>query len=145
MSSDAKLITTLLQIPVAPMHQIYQLKTLTQKNVIHSDLPLAVINKETNSYRFLTLSDYANCLSDDNALICQKREIKIMPKLDCSIERENCDVWTTDAVHDVSNSQLMIVLEREMNATLTCDGVKSQIYNMGKGITPIWRNQITFH
>ena len=89
-------------------------------------MPLAVVNKETNSYRFLTLSDYANCLSADNALICQKREIKIMPKLGCSIKRENCDVWTTDAVHDVSNSQLMIVLEREMNATLTCDGAKSQ-------------------
>ena len=125
-SNDAKIITTLLQIPIAPMHQIFQLKTLTQKNKIHSDLPLAVINKETNSYRFLTLSDYAKCLPADNALICQKREISIMPKLGCSLKRENCDVWTTDAVHDISNSQIMIVLESEMNATLSCDESKSQ-------------------
>ena len=60
-NADELIITTLLQIPIAPMHQKYELIVLNQINKIHSDLPLAVANYESNVYRFLSMSDYASC------------------------------------------------------------------------------------
>lgn len=125
-SAKNQLITTLLQIPIAPMHHKYELTVLDERNMLHADLPLAVVNKEMNFYRLLSLSDYSDCVSADNSRICQKREIRIMPRVGCSIKRSNCDDWAADAVYDISNSQILIILEKEMNATISCDETDSQ-------------------
>lgn len=121
-SMNTRVITTLLQIPIAPMHQIYELKMLNQQNQLHTDLPLAVVNQNMNTFRYLSMSDYAKCLKADNALICQKRTISIAPKLGCNIKRQNCDVWAMEVIHDISNSQILIDLTQESIASLQCDG-----------------------
>ena len=80
-------ITTLLQIPIAKLHHTYFLRTLTQKNQLHADLPLAIINPSMNQYRFLSLSEYKNCLVSENTLICRKRTIEISPILGCNLKK----------------------------------------------------------
>ena len=123
-NADELIITTLLQIPIAPIHQKYELIVLNQINKIHSDLPLAVANYESNVYRFLSMSDYASCYAAESSKICQKREIRISPKLGCTLTRKNCKVWPTEVIHDLTNSQILIYLEKDKNATLACDGEK---------------------
>lgn len=125
-------ITTLLQIPIAPMHQIYNLEVLNDFNQIHSDLPLAVVNRDMNIFRYLSLSDYNNCLKADGSIICQKREITIMPKVGCSLKRNNCDEWTDIVVHDITNSQILIILQNETRATLKCDEKKPEFATLPK-------------
>ena len=78
------IITTLLQIPIAPMHQKSELAVLDESNKLHADLPFAVLTKETNTFRFLSMSDYAKCMNADNAVICQKRSLRIYPRLGCN-------------------------------------------------------------
>ena len=120
-NADKLLITTLLQIPIVPMHQKYELIVLNQINKIHSDLPLAVANYELNVYRFLSMSDYASCYPAESLKIWQKREIRISPKLGC---KKNCKTWATEVIHDLTNSQISIYLENDMDATLACDEEK---------------------
>ena len=80
-----------------------------------------------NYYRLMTLSDYdQQCLIAENSIICQKREIMILPKVGCSLKQNNCDVWAADAVHDITNSKILISLRNETN-TLSCDNVDTQI------------------
>ena len=114
-------ISTLLQIPMANMHIISTLHVLNQQNQIHSDLPLAIMNKDMNQYRYISLADFAKCTRADNSLVCQKREIKISPRLGCSLKRQNCNAWTTEVIHDITNSEIMISLQKSVNATLECD------------------------
>ena len=126
------IITTLLQIPIAPMHQKYELLVLNQINKIHSDLPLAVANYELNVYHFLSMSDYASCYAAESSKIWQKREIRISPKLGCTLTRKNCKVWATEVIHDLTNSQILIYLENYKNATLACDGEKDTAVSLPK-------------
>ena len=122
----SRTITTLLQIPIAPMHQISEIAVLNEANTLHADLPFAIVTKETNTYRFLSMSDFAKCLNADNAIICQKRNIRIYPKLGCNLKRKNCERWAENTVHDLSNSQILINLKQEAKAVISCDGEKSQ-------------------
>lgn len=125
-SNDKTKINTLLQIPIAHMHHKNELLLLNQLNKQHSDLPFAVVNKELNLYRFLSMSDYSKCLNAENAIICQKREITIMPRVGCSLKRDNCEQWAADAVHDISNTEIMIMLNNSITASVSCDGMKTQ-------------------
>ena len=69
------------------MHQKSELALLDESNKLHADLPFAVLTKETNTFRFLSMSNYAKCMNADNAVICQKRSVRIYPKLGCNLKR----------------------------------------------------------
>ena len=56
-NKEARQIMTLLQIPIAPMHQSFKLVVLNKANQLHPDLPLAIVNADMNYYRLMTLSD----------------------------------------------------------------------------------------
>ena len=114
-------ILTLLQIPIASLSENQHLHVLDANNTISVDLPMAVLNLQANSYRFLTLSDYLHCIELGNSKLCQKRLIEINPQLGCSLRLRNCGKWTTDVVHDLSNTEILISLEEERNATISCD------------------------
>ena len=63
---------------ITPMHQKSELVVLDEPKKIHADLPFVIPMKETNTFRFLSMSDYAKCMSADNAVICQKRSVHIL-------------------------------------------------------------------
>ena len=115
-------VFTLLQIPIASLKEVQSLHVLDKLNMNgNSDLHLAVLNKQSNSYRLLTDTDYTRCTQLEQAKLCQKRLIQIFPKLGCSLRLMNCKIWTTDVVHDLSNSEILLALTKPMNASLECD------------------------
>ena len=121
-------IKTLLQIPIAPMTEVNTLVVLDPLNRIHADLPLAVVNKAGNFYRYLTTSDYHKCVTVGTNKICQKRRIEISPHHGCGIRLNNCDIWATTVAHDISNTEIMVLLPNSSNATVKCDdGSVSQL------------------
>ena len=116
---------TLLQIPIAPMTDLNTLAILDPMNQIHPDLNLAVTNLGSNSFRYLSNTDYAACIPVKQTMICQKRKIDILPEHGCSIRLANCPVWATTVVHDLTNTEIMLLLPQETEATISCDGSKS--------------------
>ena len=58
-------------------------------------------------------------------MICQKRKIDILPEHGCSIRLGNCPVWATTVVHDLTNTEIMLLLPKQTEATISCDGSKS--------------------
>ena len=38
----------------------------------------------------------------------------------------NCESWTTDVVHDLTNSEVLILLRQTMNASLECDNAQKK-------------------
>ena len=117
---------TLLQIPIASLKDVQTLHILDNKNKIGSDLTMAVINRQSNCYRLLSASDYLECTTLNSAKLCQKRLIQINPRLGCSLRLMNCEAWTTDVVHDLSNSEVLILLRQNMNASLECDNAQKK-------------------
>ena len=123
-------IMTLLQIPIAPMTDLNTLAILDPMNQIHPDLNLAVTNLGSNSFRYLSNTDYAACIPVKQTMNCQKRKIDILPEHGCSIRLGNCPVWATTVVHDLTNTEIMLLLPEETEATISCDGSKSVSTNL---------------
>ena len=55
-------VFTLLQIPIASLKDIQSLHILDRQNKLELDLPMAVLNKQRNSYRHLSATDLAKCM-----------------------------------------------------------------------------------
>ena len=118
---DLHEIVTLIQIPIAPMHSRLGLKLLDHDNIMTSDLTMAIIDNQANTYRYLSLSDFHRCTELRGKLICQKRPIQILPPLGCSIRLQNCEIWATTVVHDITNSNfLFISKQNETQITSSC-------------------------
>ena len=113
-------IVTLIQIPIAPLNRRLELQILDQTNKITSDLTMAIIDKQANSYRYLSLSDFHRCTSLRDTLICQKRPIHILPRMGCSLRIKNCNTWATHVVHDVTNTNFIYMSNMTTNLTATC-------------------------
>ena len=112
---------TLLQVPIAAMNEIQTIHVLDHKNKYDSSFPLAVLNKQSNTYRYLSLADYVSCVQVTQAKLCQKRRIEINPQIGCSLRLMNCKVWVSDLVHDLSNSEILIASGKARNATISCN------------------------
>ena len=126
-NKEVRQITTPLQIPIAPMQQSFKLVVLNKANQLHPDLPLAIIKVDMNYYRLMTLSDYDQCLTAKNSIICNKKEIMILAKVGCSLKQNNCADWAADTVNDIKNSKILNSLLNETNTTLSCDNADTQI------------------
>ena len=125
--SGSKEIATLLQVPIAKINTDFELEILDPLNIMRPDLTMAVISKSTNTYRFLSDSDFHKCLQTRDAMICQKRNVIIQPRQSCVIKDSNCDNWANLIVHDVTNTQILISSKEIINATLTCNFRKDRI------------------
>ena len=76
--SASSKVFTMLQIPIASLKEVRSLHVLDKQNKNgNSDLHLAVLNKQSNSYRLLTDTDYTRCTQLEQAKLCQKRLIQI--------------------------------------------------------------------
>ena len=123
-------LNTLLQIPIAKLHIKSAIRVLDVANIVHSDLPLAVVNAQANTYRLLSNSDLRDCIQSDQTKICQKREITISPAAGCSIKLRNCDKWATHVVHDITNSDILIISDDTEKATIRCDNQPAREVNL---------------
>ena len=120
-SEDRGFLMTLLQVPISSVGQSNIMTVLDPLNKIFPELPMAVVNPTSNYFRYLSLTDIDNCHQLTSHLLCMKREINIVPAHGCSIQLSNCKVWATDVVHDLTNTEIMIILSKEMEATVSCD------------------------
>ena len=118
---EGREIASLLQIPVAKINTDHELEILDPLNILRPDLTLAVVSKSTNTYRYLSDSDFHRCMQTRDIMICQKRNIVIQPRQGCILREANCADWADIIVHDVSNSQILISGKESQNATLSCN------------------------
>lgn len=117
---DLHEIVSLIQIPISPLHGKLELVILDAENIITTDLTMAVVNKQANSFRFLSLADFHRCTSLRGKLICHKRTINILPPMGCSLRIGNCKSWATTVVHDISNTDFLFISENKTVITTTC-------------------------
>ena len=115
-------VNTILQIPIAPLHSSYKVILLQAHNILQDDLNIALIEVNTNKFRYLSQSDFAACTTLREKLICQKREIRIQPSIGCIITQNNCETWADSVIHDITNTKILISLPRPMKAKLDCEG-----------------------
>ena len=114
-------VVTLIQIPISPLLSKTELKILDTKNTMSTDLTMAVIDNQANSFRYLSLADFHRCTELKGRLICQKRLIQILPPMGCSLRLKNCELWATLVVHDITNTDFIFISNK--NATqisVTC-------------------------
>ena len=71
--------------------------------------------KGGNFSRYLSRSDYQNCIPGKDSRLCQKRRVEIVPHHGCGIKLQNCGIWATTVARDRSNTEIMIY------ATVRCD------------------------
>lgn len=124
--ADSKEIPTLIQVPVIVMNRDLELYILRGRNIIRSDLSLAIISRSTNAYRLLSNLDFFCCTETAECMICQKREITIQIRQECSLHLANCDDWANLLVHDVPNTQILVSYYQNQTAFLSCDKGKNQ-------------------
>ena len=120
-SEDSRWLMTLLQVPITPVGAHNILSVLDPLNKIFIELPMAVVNQNANTFRYMSLSDVAQCHHLTSHLLCAKREIEIVPAHGCSLQLKNCRVWATNVVHDISNTEIILILSEKMAATMSCD------------------------
>jgi len=109
------------------MHELERLQLLDAQNIIHDDLHMVAMNKDKNSFRYLSESDFEGCTEVGQASVCQKREIRIEPKVGCNLKDNNCVHWTDIVVHDITNTQILMIFQTPHNATLSCDFQPDQV------------------
>ena len=129
-SDDQNSLVTLLQVPIAPVMEQNTLVILSPLNKINQNLELAVLNQKGNYFRYLSSADLRECHDIQPALLCAKRPIEIVPAHGCSLRMQNCDVWATNVVHDVTNTEIILQLENEINATLDCDDQPKKVIEL---------------
>ena len=86
---------------------------------------MIVRNKQDNSYRYLSNSDYVSCQDMLNSKLCQKRPIKIFQKDTCEAA-EGCDDWTNIVVHDITNTKIIVQTPTNNDAMIFCDNKAKQ-------------------
>ena len=129
---EKETINTILQIPIARHSEKQKLHLLNNMNTLQNDLHLAVVNTGRNEYRYLSSTDYNKCIPSPKGTICQKREIRISPKLGCILKQDNCDYWADKVVHDLTNVEILISLPAESNATISCDKMPPKVIKLPK-------------
>ena len=130
---ESNTIYSLIQVPLADTSEKNAVTVLRPDNILHTDLALAVINKKAGSYRYLSDSDYLKCVDQGVIKMCQKRNIAI--QFDRSCEFRNCPKWATIVVHDLTNTEILMILPPNQTAVLACLGEKEkQVYLPSSGI-----------
>jgi len=125
-------VITLIQIPIASLHSRLELTVLDHDNIMSSDLTMAVVDKQANKFRYLSLSDFHRCTELRGRLICQKRSISILPPMGCSLQIKNCKLWATTVVHDITNTNFIFLSNNSTNITSTCGKNKPRTYRLPK-------------
>ena len=67
-------IFSLIEIPLADMTDTHIVAVLKPCKVVHSDISLAIINSKLGYFRYLSDSDYLNCIDSHRSKIYQKKK-----------------------------------------------------------------------
>jgi hypothetical protein len=123
-----KSIYTVLQIPLVNSANLASIAVLPTLMTKHPELDLAVIDTRANAYRFLSDSEYKECLNVETVKICQKRKIIIHPIHSCILDTANltCNAWDYLVAHDLSNTDILFMSTEEQIAVLECMGKKKE-------------------
>jgi len=62
--------------------------------------------------------------------VCQKREIRIEPRVGCNLKDMNCPVWNNVVVHDITNTEILLIFDRPQNATLFCEFQRERVVTL---------------
>jgi hypothetical protein len=123
-----KCIYSILQIPLVNFEHQFTIAILPTLMTKHPELDLLAIDKRANTYRFLSDVEFKDCLNLGKARVCQKRPIEISPFHSCNLaaEKLTCNNWDYLVIHDLSNTEIMILSDEKQNVTLDCKGKRSQ-------------------
>jgi len=86
------------------------------------------VSKNSKTFRFLSQSDYAACVEVNSAILCQKRKIIIFQG-----KCENvmaCKPWLKTVVYDLTNTRILLILQNQITAVLSCDGASPKPVNI---------------
>ena len=119
------MIHILVQIPIADMTEKLTLAVLEPDNVAHSDISLAVLSDRASFYRFLSDSDYTACIEAGENKICQKRQIEI--DFDDLCRPGSCSTWASTMIHDISDTEIIIISPKNLTAKLSCPGLTKEV------------------
>ena len=123
---DSFTLFSLIQVPMINYADINKILVLPTSFTLHPELDLAVIDMTKNSFRFMSDSEYKDCLDLEDRLICQKREIKIFPKDGCDLRTSNldCNDWDLWVIHDIKPTEILIHFKQgPQNALIECDNL----------------------
>ena len=127
-SKNSKSVNTLLHIPVVQHGEQFRLEILPLSQQIYANLPMIVVNNNNSTFRFLSQSDYAACVEVNSAILCQKRKIIIFQG-----KCENvmaCKPWLKTVVYDLTNTRILLILQNQITAVLSCDGASPKPVNI---------------
>ena len=79
--------------------------TWPPSNTIHTDLGIAVVNLKLRYFRYLSNTNYLNCIETVNTKVCQKRHIEI--HFDRACDPIQCKNWASIVAHDLTKGWLL--------------------------------------
>ena len=106
------------------MSDTYVVSVLAPSKVVHTDLSLAIVNSKLGYFRYLSDSDYLNCVDSHRSKICQKRNIEMFLQPGC--RDMQCNTWHQVTVHDLTNTEIMIISHKNSTAILSCLGMEGR-------------------
>ena len=115
---NSSTVFSLLQIPMADMSDRNEVMILSPSNMLHSDLGIALVNRKARYFRYLSDSDYLRCIPTESTKVCQKRHIEI--DFDVNCDPNECADWANLVVHDLTNTEIMVIQPTPTSATLEC-------------------------
>jgi hypothetical protein len=132
-------IYSLIQIPMIDFNDPQEVMILPTSLTLHPEMDIVLIDRIKNVYRFLSDSEYKNCLKIKKVSVCQKRYIEIFPDEGCDIhgrERLDCNRWDKLVIHDLHNTELLLHFkDGPQNATLECKGEQAKSVQLpGSGV-----------
>ncbi len=125
-SEETYELVTLLQVPIAALNDHKFIELLDNTNRFSTDLGMAVVDYGSNTYRFLSDSDFHKCTEIGRKLVCQKREINIKPRSECGIKINNCNNWAEIIVHDITNTRILLSQPNNSSAFISCEKQKTR-------------------
>ena len=105
-------------------------RILSPSNTIHTDLGNAVVNLKLRYFRYLSNTDYLNCIERVNTKVCQKRHIEI--HFDRACNPMQCKDWASIVAHDLTNTEILIIQIENTSAVLDCVGQAPKTVNIPK-------------
>ena len=86
------------------------------------------MNLKLRYFRYLSNTDYLNCIETVNTKVCQKRHIEI--HFDRACDPLQCKNWASIVAHDLTNTEILIIQKENSSAVLDCIGQAPQTVNI---------------
>ena len=138
-------IYSLIQIPMVDFNDPQEVMILPTALTLHPEMDIILIDRIRNVYRFLSDSEYKDCLRIRQVSICQKRFVEIFPDSNCDLHAANrldCNRWDKLVVHDLHNTEILLHFrDGPQEAQLECRDEKAMTVKLpSSGILKLGSN-----